>query len=356
MLPIIKPYLQFVNVSTTILAIGATVATLLGFASNFWWGFELLEHPRLQYCQILLITLGIGGILRQRYSLVWLFPLTINLVIVAFLFFPPHYNQPSPEIGAPANNLRVLHANIDRNNSQVNRAIEYIDSQAVDLVLLQEVTPSWLMQLQNQLQNYQLITAEPREDSQGSALFLPVSPTQPLLIKEIKTIHLPSYSPRPLIETSLSLGTTEFIVLSLHITRSRNQGTSTFQQTEFDAVANWSRTQQKAGKKVVIIGDFNSTPWSSRFRKLLKDSNLNNSQQGYGFQTTWLANLPPPLRIPIDHCLQSQAFTTVNRNTGMNIGSDHLPLLVEIRMYEPPLSPDGNIASRGGVSLPGVRE
>ncbi len=346
MLPIIKSCLRFVNISTSFLAIAATAATLLGFASNLWWGFELLEHPRLQYCQILLIALGIGGILQQRWSLVWLFPLTINLVIVLPLFLPPHHNQ-SPGINAPAHTLRILHANLDRNNSHMERAIEYINSQTADILLLQEITPSWLNQLQKNLQNYQLITAEPRENSHGSALFLPTSPTQLLVIKEIQTIHLPDYSERPLIETVFSLGEAEFVILSLHITRSRNPGTSAFQQTEFNAVANWSQIQQKAGKQVVIIGDFNSTPWSSRFRQLLKDSELNNSQQGYGFQTTWLASLPAPLRIPIDHSLQSKAFTTISRKAGINIGSDHLPLLVELRLHERPKSPDWNIAVRG---------
>jgi len=347
MLPIIKSCRGFVNISTIFLAIVATAATLLGFAGDLWWGFELLEHPRLQYCQILLLALVIGIILRQRWSIIWLFPLGINLVIVLPLCLPPHQNQ-SPGINAPAHTLRILHANLDRQNSHMNWAIEYIDSQTVDVVLLQEITPLWLNQLQNHLQNYQLITAEPRENSHGSALLLPTSPTQPLTIKGIQTIYLPEYSQRPLIETIFCLGGTKFVVLSLHITRSRNSGTSAFQQTEFNAVANWSQIQQKAGKQVVLIGDFNTTPWSSRFRQLLKDSDLKNSQQGYGFQTTWLASLPAPLRIPIDHCLHSQAFTTINRKIGINIGSDHLPLLVELRLYERPKSPDWNIAMGTG--------
>ena len=32
-----------------------------------------------------------------------------------------------------------------------------------------------------------------------------------------------------------------------------------------------------AGKEVVMIGDFNATPWSPRFKKFLTDSQTNNS-------------------------------------------------------------------------------
>jgi endonuclease/exonuclease/phosphatase (EEP) superfamily protein YafD len=101
---------------------------------------------------------------------------------------------------------------------------------------------------------------------------------------------------------------------------------------EFDASANWSVRQQKEGKReVVVIGDFNSTPWSGRFREFLHQTDLRNSQRGFGLQPTWHASLPSPLMIAIDHCLHSKSIATVKRATGSNIGSDHLPLFVELR-------------------------
>src|SRR4028118_1291635 len=120
-------------------------------------------------------------------------------------------------------------------------------------------------------------------------------------------------------------------ILSLSVARP-NQ--SNFQAVEFDAAAKWSLRQQQENKReVVVIGDFNSTPWSGRFRKFLHDANLRNSQRGFGLQPTWSASLPSVLMIAIDHCLHSQSITTISRATGVNIDSDHLPLFVELHLY-----------------------
>ena len=66
------------------------------------------------------------------------------------------------------------------------------------------------------------------------------------------------------------------------------------------AAAEWSLRQQRQDKReVVVMGDFNTTPWSGRFRKFLQDSNLRNSLGGFGLQPTWHAALPSPLMVAI---------------------------------------------------------
>ncbi|WP_156331431.1 endonuclease/exonuclease/phosphatase family protein [Planktothricoides sp. SR001] len=59
-------------------------------------------------------------------------------------------------------------------------------------------------------------------------------------------------------------------LLSLHTIRSRSQDTSAYQEIEFSAAAQWSQRQLKANREVIIIGDFNSTPWSDRFRQFVR--------------------------------------------------------------------------------------
>ncbi len=56
------------------------------------------------------------------------------------------------------------------------------------------------------------------------------------------------------------------------------------------------------------------------------------SHSGFGLQPTWLAGLPLPLMISIDHCLHSQSILTFYRSLGLDIGSDHLPLLVKVQL------------------------
>jgi hypothetical protein len=110
----------------------AAIATFLGFAGKVWWKFELLDHPRPQYCLGLLLGLLVGWGLKQWWSLILLVPLGINILLLLPLFFP----LPPLDRGAPKSTLRLLHANIDRHNPQPDRVIRYLQQQSVDLLFL----------------------------------------------------------------------------------------------------------------------------------------------------------------------------------------------------------------------------
>lgn len=312
---------------------GASIATVLGFAGSLWWVFELFDHPRPLYCLILVAAIVVGGISRQMASFAWCLPLLLNLVVIVPLFVSPAQDSSLASANRIHNStLRLLLVNLDHQNQDTNPAIQYIESQSVDLVLLQEVTSKSLAQLESNLLRYQVATSLPQEDSIGVAMLVPITPSKSVEIVATQILELPPNTGQPLIETTLQWGSKEVVVLSLSIARPRNRDASAFQQVEFDATAQWSlRQQTKDEREVVVIGDFNTTPWSGRFRKFLQDSNLRNSLRGFGLQPTWHAALPSPFMIAIDHCLHSKLITTINRATGSNIGSDHLPLSVELR-------------------------
>ena len=312
---------------------GASIATILGFAGSLWWVFELLEHPRPQYCLILVIALVVGGISRQAWSFAWCLPLVLNLALIVPLFFTSAQGaRIAQAFPAEGDTLRMIHVTLDNENPDTTPAIKYIESQDVDLIVLLEVTPKSLSNLKSSLSRYRIVASEPRENSHGSAMLVPIQPSKPIEVVATQIVNLPEGSERPMLEATIRWGEKEVAILSIQLTRPQSAGTSAFQKVEFDAVADWSIRQQKEGKReVVAIGDFNSTPWSGRFRKFLHQTHLRNSQRGFGLQPTWHAILPPPLMIAIDHCLHSQSITTFNRATGPNIGSDHLPIFVELR-------------------------
>ena len=56
------------------------------------------------------------------------------------------------------------------------------------------------------------------------------------------------------------------------------------------------------------------------------------SRLGFGVQATWPSVYRiPPMMIPIDHCLVSPDVRVVGRRVGPHIGSDHLPVIVELQ-------------------------
>lgn len=312
---------------------GASIATILGFAGSLWWVFEILDHPRPQYCLILIAAIAVGGISRQAWSFAWCLPLVLNLALILPLFFT---SAQGFSIGgafpAKGDTLRIIHVTLDNENRDITPAIRYIESQDVDLIVLLEVTLNSLRQLKSALSRYQVVAAEPRENSHGSALLVPIKSSKPVEVVATQIVHLPQESERPMLEATIRWEGQELAILGIQLTRPQSVGTSAFQKVEFDATADWVNRQHKEGKREVIaIGDFNSTPWSGRFREFLHKTNLHNSQRGFGFQPTWHASLPSVFMIAIDHCLHSQSLSAINRETGSNTGSDHLPLFVELR-------------------------
>lgn len=314
--------LNFIHV----VAAFSAIASLLGFAGALWWRFELLDHPRPQYCLALIAALLVGLLLQQKWSIVWFIPLMLNLALLAPLFFAPF----KVDQNSQAPTIRLLHANLDRHNSQPEQAIRYLKQQSVDLMLLQEITPAWLARLQAELPEYQILKAEALDNTLGSAILVPQQ-NQQIKVEQVQVIHLPKDSDRPLLETTVTYAGRPLVILSYHVIRPRSPKTSAYQEIEFDSVSTWSQAQLHQQKRVVVIGDFNSTAWSVRLRRLEKDSQLLNSQRGFGFQPTWSAEFPPLMKIAIDHCFHDRSLVTVQRSIGSAIGSDHLPFLVELR-------------------------
>lgn len=299
-----------------------TLATLLGFAEQLWWRFELLGHFRWQYCWLLLLLMAIGVWQRQRWFILWLVPMAINGALILSLAWPA---QPGL---AAVDTLTVLHANIDHTNPQPTAAIDYVNRQTADIVFLQEITPTTLPQIVEGLTHYRLVAAEPKVISHGSAMFVPQDSSLKILSKQI--IQVPNYSQRPLLTVDIQLGSQRISLMSIHLTRPGTVRGSHFQNIEFQAVTDWARRQMDAQKSVVIIGDFNSTPWSRRMGTMQRQGNLQNSQQGHIGQMTWPGDLPFLLQIAIDHCLHSRDLGVLHRFTGPYIGSDHLPLHVTL--------------------------
>lgn len=317
------------------IALIVAIATFLGFAGSVWWFFSFLEHPRPQYCLILTISIVVGLLSCQpwtmkQWSLLWLVPLIVNLSLVLPTAWGIGGWGSKAAIAQPTTHLRLLHITLDRDNLDVSQAVKLANQQGADLLSLLEVSPETLPTLQTELKNYQLIKAEPRNNSHGSAWFAARHPQQPIRMLGAEVIHLPSSSDRPLLKATIEYAGRTIELLCFHSIRPRSAGTVAYQQQEFAALAEWSQQQQN--RSLIVVGDFNNTPWSLSFRHLLANSGLANSQTGFGIQPTWHSSLPPFLQIPIDHCLHSSDLSTRDRRVGSNIGSDHLPIFVEFKL------------------------
>jgi endonuclease/exonuclease/phosphatase (EEP) superfamily protein YafD len=320
------------------------IATFLGFFSHVWWGFSYFDYPRPQYCLVLVLAIVVGLLSRlpwheKHWMLLWCIPLFINFYLVEPAMYSWSDRRPKQDVDRISalaqrpNQLSVLHVTLDAKNPDIRPAIAYINREKAQLVSILEVTGDSLPQLKRELADYQLIGAEPRSNSHGSAWFLLKSASESIQSLGTEVIHLPSTSDRPLLKATITHNQQTIHLLCFHSIRPQNAGSVAFQTVEFAALAQWSQTLVADRQPVIVIGDFNTPHWSTAFRGTLLPhrSSLYNSINQFGWQPTWHSALPKFLQIPIDHCLHSNAFFTRDRHIGPNIGSDHLPLFVDLR-------------------------
>jgi endonuclease/exonuclease/phosphatase (EEP) superfamily protein YafD len=80
-----------------------------------------------------------------------------------------------------------------------------------------------------------------------------------------------------------------------------------------------------------VVGDFNSSPWSPKFKELLAETNLKDAALGFGIVNTWNVNIPF-LKIPIDHVLVSPEVGVSYFGRTSELGSDHYPIVASLRL------------------------
>lgn len=82
------------------------------------------------------------------------------------------------------------------------------------------------------------------------------------------------------------------------------------------------------GEPALMLGDFNATPWSSGFMGLQQQGLMQTGR----LRPTWPSLYAAWFGIPIDHILATQRWRQVGFEVGPALGSDHLPIAVQLRL------------------------
>lgn len=292
------------------------VFSMATFVPGQYWYLDLFTHFRFQYF-IIAVILAIGFIILQK----WLYAILAGLLILlnsAFVI-PAYTQQPNGSAGNHENSIKVFHINVLTSNSEYDRLVEQVLAEDPDVVLLQEVDELWMTQLDALREKYQHHIEVPREDNFGMALFSNIS------IRDYD-IHLWSDFELPNIEAEFDWNGMAFRIIATHPPPPVNQYYFDARSSQFESIAASMISNELP---TIVIGDLNTTMWSESYQILLSATGLSNASDGYGFMPTWPTNFLP-MRIPIDHCLVSDRFRVLDIRTGNDLGSDHLPLVVEL--------------------------
>lgn len=296
------------------LAVIAALPTLLALGARWYWIFELMTHMRVQYV-IAMVPVCALSLFRRSW---WLAAMSGLVLLINLWLVAPSWlsgDEPAPDVPSS----RVVVANVLTSNHRFDRFLELIREEKPEFFLVLEVDTRWLAALKPLKEAYPYSVSRSRSDNFGIALFSRVP------LEEAKVIELGD-STVPAIVARLQLNGVMTTVIGAHTLPPWKAEYAETRNRQLRALA---RLIGKLKGPVMVIGDLNMTSWSPFFQDLVDTTGLRDSRRGFGVQATWpTSNLL--LRVPLDHALVSREFTVVDRRIGSDIGSDHLPVILDV--------------------------
>lgn len=233
-------------------------------------------------------------------------------------FLLPEKAQAPQATGQP---LRILAANVLFINRDAARFKKLIKSEKPDVIVASEVNSVFGVLFKGLKKDYPYQKILPEDDNPRGLAVASGLPLENVEKTFFDNEHVPS------LRFTLKYGGKTFSFLSIHpftpvVSLARRDN-------EFRLIA------EKLGREdtgnLVILGDFNATPWCNGYKSLANPLKLKNARAGRGIFPSWPAFYPLPfLRIPIDHVLLGGNIAARGFRLGPDIGSDHLPVIVDI--------------------------
>ncbi len=288
--------------------------TILSYYGGDNWKLDLLSHFKVQYIIALMSTTLLGAVYIRKKIILLAFPLILLLSWDIFPFFFPQNSSIDS-----SNSISISSINLLSSNGEFEKVSAYIDSKNADILVLQEFTELWRLMLEPQISNYPHLYEIPRTDNFGIAIYSKYP------FHDVDVVYYDKVG-APSIECSLVLSNQKIHLVATHPVPPINQEQFDSRNNQLKQIA-----QKVSGfnGETIVIGDLNTSSFSKHFKQFRHYSNLRDSRDGFGLQASWPTWFRM-MKTTLDHCLISEGLTVNNRETGPFIGSDHLPVYVEL--------------------------
>ena len=296
-------------------AVAMLALTLLSFGGQFSFLLDNLSNFRLQFALVLVfcgvfllctsdrawwLAVGVGAIINFVPVLPWILPASVSTQTIT------------------DRSVRILVSNVYLRNTDYDRMSELLREIQPDILGLIEVNQGWLSGVPELASDFQYRFEAPNERYVGLALYSKI----PIQNPHIE--HFGSNSPPAIVATLVDNGRYVDLILA-HPLPPMNATMAAQRNLQLRAMAEYVRASTRP---VVLAGDLNVTMWSPHYIDFIRTSGLTNARDGYGIGGTW-----PPiplLGLPIDHILTTKGSWIGDFRVHSGVGSDHLPVSVEL--------------------------
>lgn len=347
--------LRAVVLASAVLYLLGVVAVWLALpiAGDRWWPATLfLFGPRLVIALPLLAIVP-AALLVQRRALV---PAALASLIVAGPILGFAVSFRSLVGGAGRGDLRVASFNTGSRRTSMERLKAFVAKERPDVLALQECDlpepelttafPGWFVHVDRGMclvSRHRILEAHSRDrrdvwDAGGHGAILRYA----IALPDRATAAAPSGAPEaPQPDAQVPPGARAFSLVNLHLETPREAIEALMrglwkQAAEHDrviALRAWEselarQWVDEAPHPPIVVGDLNMPVDSAIYRRFWSDFENAFSRAGLGFGATKLTRW---FGIRIDHVLAGPGWTTERAWIGPDLGSDHLPILADLR-------------------------
>ena len=219
-------------------------------------------------------------------------------------------------------NFKIISINIFSQNNDFNYLKDFLNNESSDVIILQELTPTWQKNIEFIRQTYPYYKEEVRNNNFGIAIYSKI-PFDTIITKNYIDKEHPS------LIGELNVNGKPISILATHpVPPLPNQARFERRNKQYQLMK--KEIDSFRNENIILIGDLNSTIYSPNF-KLVQSDKLKDARSGFGLQNSWNAFIPI-LRTNIDQCWVSKNIKVTNFYRGEDIKSDHFPIIAEMKI------------------------
>lgn len=219
-------------------------------------------------------------------------------------------------------NFKIISINIFSQNNEYHYLKEYINEETADVIVLQELTPSWQKNVAFIREKYPYYKEEVRGNNFGIAIYSKI-PFDTVITKNYIDKGHPS------LLGELEVNGKALSILATHpVPPLPNQERFEKRNKQYKLMK--AEIDALSKENIILIGDLNSTVYSPNF-KLVQSDKLKDARSGFGLNNSWNAFIPI-FRTNIDQCWVSKDIKVTNFYRGKDIQSDHFPIVAELKI------------------------
>jgi endonuclease/exonuclease/phosphatase (EEP) superfamily protein YafD len=314
-------------------ALGCAMATLAGLGGNADLKLDNFNH----FAPFWLL----GGVVAAALAL-WLsrgierrIVLSLSLVAVVLAaerILPEVAQRFAPAAAAQGERLKLIQFNAYKYNVAPGRSVDWLLARDPDIIVIEEGDGLPRAQVMRLRARYPYCNGCP---DTGGWFNMILSKRPPLAVGRFEWPHSDSRYYLAGGWSRFSGAGGDFTVVGVHL----DWAWGRFSQDQRTGLYDWVRRHPR--DRMILLGDFNMTPWSFALARLDRNLGLNRLTHG---QASWPGEayygmrvpvLPFPY-LPIDQVYTGDGWARVRIERGPRIGSDHYPIMVSLAARSKP--------------------